>query len=44
MLQCKREARRITSFSDQGNQHAARHEIADLYGLSLKPPAPAILW
>jgi hypothetical protein len=28
------------AYTAPGNQHLARHEIAELYGLSLKPPAP----
>lgn len=27
-----------TAYSNPGNQHLARHEIADLYGLSSSPP------
>jgi len=28
------------AYTAPGNQHLARHEIVELYGLSLKPPAP----
>ena len=33
--QAEREA-----YSRPGNQHLARHEIAELYGLSSAPPTP----
>jgi hypothetical protein len=26
--------------SSPGNSHLARHEVAEMYGLSLKPPSP----
>ena len=32
------EQREREAYSQPGNQHLARHEIADLYGLSPGPP------
>jgi hypothetical protein len=35
------EERERTVYSEPGNRHLARHEIAELYGLSDEPPYPS---
>lgn len=38
-LKEQEEAER-SAYSNPGNKHLARHEIAELYGLSASPPTP----
>ena len=38
-LKEQEEAER-TAYSNPGNRHMARYEIAELYGLSVSPPTP----
>jgi hypothetical protein len=42
MLLKDQEEQEREAYSQPGNGHLARHEIAELYGLSPKPPKPAL--